>query len=83
MLDQWEQISLDGVGWSEPQVMPDLLQQEIDDYFHGDGIPVERVILDIHNGHILGKLGTWLLDVIAIIFIFMSLSGLVLWGRRL
>jgi len=82
MLDQWEQLSLDGVGWSEPKSMPRSLQIELADYFHGKGISIERVVLDIHNGHVLGKFGIWFADFIGALLVLISVTGLWLWARR-
>ncbi|NOQ93636.1 MAG: peptidase [Methylophaga sp.] len=82
MLDQWEQLSLDGVGWSEPETMPGLLQDELASYFHGKGVSIERVILDLHNGHILGKYGIWFADLLGAFLVLISMTGLWLWSRR-
>ncbi|MDC9724540.1 MAG: PepSY domain-containing protein [Gammaproteobacteria bacterium] len=82
MLDQWEQLSLDGVGWSEPQTMPRLLQDDLASYFHGKGISIERVVLDLHNGHILGKYGIWFADLLGGFLVLISMTGLWLWARR-
>lgn len=82
MLDQWEQLSLDGVAWSEPQVMSNELQQELASYFHGNGITVERVLLDLHNGRILGRYGVWVIDLVGIFLVLIALSGFWLWLRR-
>jgi len=82
LLDQWERISLEGIGWSTPQPMPDSVEVELATYFHGKGITVEQLILDIHNGHIVDRFGVWLLDAFAVLMIFISLTGLWMWGRR-
>ena len=82
MLDQWEQLSMDGVGWSEPQAMPASLEEELGHYFRGKGISVERVILDVHNGHILGKYGIWFADLLGAFLVLISMTGLWLWARR-
>ncbi|MBL4638210.1 MAG: PepSY domain-containing protein [Proteobacteria bacterium] len=82
LLDQWERISLHGIGWSVPQPMPDSVEIELAEYFHGKGITVEQLVLDVHNGHILDRFGVWLLDVIAVLIIALSLTGLWMWGRR-
>jgi len=82
MLDQWEQLSLDGVGWSEPQAMPESLQNALVSYFRAEGVSVERVILDVHNGRILGKYGLWFADLVGAFLVLISLTGLWLWARR-
>lgn len=82
MLEQWEQVLLQGVGWSVPQAMPESVEKELANYFHGKGISVERVVLDLHNGHILKQYGVWLLDILAGLLIFLSMTGLWMWFRR-
>ncbi|OUR73510.1 peptidase [Methylophaga sp. 42_8_T64] len=82
LLEQWERISLVGIGWSTPQPMPDSVEIELAEYFHGKGITVERLILDIHNGHIVERYGIWILDILALMMIVISLTGLWMWGRQ-
>ncbi len=82
MLDQWEKVFLQGVGWSVPQPMPDSVVKELANYFHGKGVSVERFVLDLHNGHILKQYGVWLLDLLAGLLIVLSLTGIWMWLRR-
>lgn len=82
LLDQWERISLQGVGWSIPLNMPESVEEELAIYFHGKGITVERFVLDLHNGRVIKIAGTYLLDLIGILLIILSLTGLWLWARR-
>lgn len=83
MLDKWEEISLQGIGWSLPGTMPDAIQKELVQYFHGEGVTVEHVLLDVHNGRILGSLGVWLLDIITVLLMILSLTGIWMWLRRI
>ncbi len=82
MLDKWEKVSLQGVGWSVPQRMPESVEKELAMYFHGKGISVERFVLDLHNGRLLEKYGIWLLDILAGLLIVLSLTGIWIWLRR-
>lgn len=82
LLDQWQRISLQGVGWSIPLNMPDSVAAELASYFHGKGISVEQFILDLHNGRIIKIAGTYLLDLIAVLLIILSLTGLWIWIRQ-
>lgn len=82
ILDRWERVSLQGVGWSLPQTMPESIEVELAEYFHGKGVTVERLLLDIHNGRILGQYGVWLLDLLGILLFVLSLTGLWIWSRR-
>lgn len=83
LLDQWELVSLQGVSWSSPYPMPDDVHNGLKHYFYGEGVSLEQFLLDVHNGHILGDYGVWLLDVLAILLIILSFSGLWIWGQRL
>jgi len=82
LLEQWENISLQGVSWSEPTVMPESVGKDLARYFHGEGITVERFVLDLHNGHILGAIGVWVLDFFGALLVILSLSGLWMWLKR-
>ena len=42
---------------------------------------IERFVLDLHNGRILGALGVWVLDFIGLLLIALSFSGLWVWLR--
>jgi len=83
MLDSWEQVSLQGVGWSLPQPMPDSIEAALAEYFHGKGVTVEQFVLDLHNGRIVSIYGVWLLDLSAVLLIILSLTGLWMWLRRI
>jgi hypothetical protein len=82
MLDQWEPIQLDGVSWSHPFPMPNSVRQSLSTYFYGQGISVQQLLIDLHNGRILGHFGVWLMDLAAGILIFLALTGIWMWGRR-
>lgn len=44
-------------------------------------LTVERIILDAHSGRILGTFGVLFMDVIAILLILLSVSGMYIWLR--
>lgn len=83
MLDIWEPMSLQGVSWSSPYPMPKSVAAELKHYFYGKGVSVEQVLIDVHNGRILGALGVWLIDILGLLFVVLSFTGLWMWGRRL
>lgn len=49
--------------------------------FSGDGIPLDRVILDIHSGRIFGSVGKWIYDITVIGVLILSATGFVLFLR--
>ncbi len=48
-----------------------------------NGLNLERILLDIHSGRILGIFGVLLIDFAALLLIFMALSGLWVWLIRI
>jgi hypothetical protein len=41
----------------------------------------ERVVLDAHSGRLFGDFGVWFMDVVALILILLSISGIYIWLR--
>jgi len=48
----------------------------------GSDLSLERVILDMHSGRLLGNMGVFLMDIVALLMIFLSLSGLWIFSKR-
>ena len=63
--------------------MPDSVAEELKTFFYGKGVTVEQLLIDIHNGRILGTAGIWLIDILGILLVVLSFTGLWMWGRRL
>jgi len=82
----WQQagIGAEGIVWASPVSAPRDLHRAITRQYRGDGLSIERVLLDFHSGRIFGPLGVIVYDLLAIAVGFMAISGLILWlrGRR-
>ena len=50
--------------------------------WRGQGLTVERVLLDLHSGRILSKTGPVLMDLVAVFLIVLSVSGLIMSNVR-
>lgn len=51
--------------------------------YRGDGVNIEKLVLDLHSGHIFGLPGTVLFDLTALAMIFLTATGLYnLWQRK-
>ncbi len=70
------------ISWSElsqlDSARSDILQFE----YRASLVSWERILLDIHSGRIFGSLGVILVDVMAILFLLMAISGIWIWSRR-
>jgi hypothetical protein len=67
--------------WSSSAPAPEDLQQSIKSLYRGEGLSLERVLLDLHSGRIFGSIGVLIYDLLALALGFLSISGLVLWFR--
>jgi hypothetical protein len=45
-------------------------------------LPLERILLDAHSGHILGPYGPFLVDTVGVLFILLAMSGLWMFIRH-
>jgi len=70
--------------WSISESAPEALQQAITRNYRGEGLSLERLLLDLHSGRIFGSIGILVYDLLALTLGFLSISGLILWfrGRR-
>jgi len=81
-LIDWKRTAPADVAWSAPVQPAPALVSALQQRYRGTGLSVERVMLDLHSGRILGAWGVWLMDGAAIVFLLLTASGLWLWGRR-
>lgn len=49
--------------------------------FSGNGIPLDRLILDLHSGRFFGTIGKWIYDLTVIGVLILSATGFVLFLR--
>ncbi len=79
--EQWTENTAVAVSWSESRQIPESLYEQLLTLYRGKGLPMERVILDLHSGRILGQAGVWLVDMMAILFLLLALSGVWMWYK--
>lgn len=71
------------IQWSVPENITNNMKKNIGWYYRDGGISLEKLILDIHAGHILGPyLGPLLMDLIALALLFLAITGLYNWSKR-
>lgn len=82
-LDNNEWLEQEGLqaNWSVPEEIPEKLSEQLLVLYRGKGLPLERVILDIHSGRILGQAGVLLVDFMAILFLLLAMSGVWMWYK--
>jgi PepSY-associated transmembrane protein len=78
----WLPVESMQMTWAPPIQIKDNLKQQLLEQYRGEGLPLERIVLDIHSGRIFGKPGVFVMDAVAIIMLFLSLSGIWMWWQR-
>jgi hypothetical protein len=81
--DKWAPILKDNIGWSKPGMMTPLNKKDIKQYFVGNGISLEQIILDFHSGAIFKKEGKLFFDLVSLLLIFLSVSGIWIWLNKM
>jgi hypothetical protein len=79
---EWRKADDSDVRWSTSSSVPKASRGALENAYRSIGLPVERVMLDLHSGRILGRAGVYLVDAAAILFLFLAASGIWLWIRR-
>ncbi len=77
-----DDLAADKVHWSIESPLSADETAALEKAYRGQGIPVERVLLDLHSGRIVGAPGTLFMDIIAVCLVVLSVSGLILFRRR-
>lgn len=68
--------------WARPAPLPEMVHARLAAAAGGPGLPLERVLLDVHSGRILGAWGPWLMDAAALALLALAATGLLTWWRR-
>jgi len=70
--------------WATEVTPSQGLRKAITSQYRGEGLSLERLLLDAHSGRFFGPVGVIVYDLLAIAVGLMAISGLVLWlrGRR-
>ncbi len=78
----WEDYEEIAAEWSVEVAIPESLEQKLLNLYRGKGLTWERLLLDIHSGRVFGDAGVYIVDLTALLFIFLALSGSWMWLRR-
>ncbi|NND81816.1 MAG: PepSY domain-containing protein [Gammaproteobacteria bacterium] len=45
-------------------------------------LPRSRVLQDVHSGRFFGRAGVWVMDIVALLFVVLAITGLRMWWRK-
>jgi hypothetical protein len=78
----WDVIIDEDIQWTAQYTLSDDEREQLLVAYRGNGLKLERVILDLHSGRIFGQYGIYIMDAAAIALLWLSLSGLWVWSSR-
>lgn len=78
----WQATPSAIVVWSDETALSAPLYQSLLELYRGQGLKLERVLLDLHSGRLFGNFGVYFVDFIALLILFLALSGVWLWTMR-
>ena len=70
------------VSWSEPAPVPNDVLEALNHHLRGDGLPLYRILLDIHSGRFFTGAGPYIMDGAALLLLVLSVTGLWIWWPR-
>lgn len=75
-LVRWRRVDV-AADWSTTETASVKMREEILRRFRGEGIALDRVLLDLHTGRLFGTLGPYLFDAAAVALFVLVISGIV------
>ena len=78
----WDVVSNEGINWVKKYTLNENEREKLLIAYRGNGLKLERVILDLHSGRIFGQYGVFIMDAAAIALLWLSLSGMWVWNSR-
>ena len=79
----WYPIENTGAIWPTSIELNDSQRQALKQSFRGNGLSLERVILDLHSGRLFNaNWGIYIMDISGVIIILLSMSGFWVWWSR-
>lgn len=81
-LTAWQKLKGPHPKWVAPSVTPDNINQLIQEHARSNEITLERIFLDLHSGRLLGDWGQHIMSAAAILLLFLSITGTLIWLRK-
>ncbi len=79
---EWNEYDYLDANWITASPIPAQLKSNLLKQYRGSGLTIERVLLDLHSGRIVGSWGVYVVDLAAIIFLMLALTGVWMWWKR-
>ena len=78
----WQKIGASSLAWTSPESLPEEVKLQMA-VMLAPGLPLQRILLDVHSGRIFGRYGPWVVDLAAIAMLMLGLSGVWIYWRSI
>jgi hypothetical protein len=78
--ETWTTIPPDKVHWSDLQPLSQPQQEQLAPYSR-PSVAVQQVLVDAHSGRLLGRYGTFAIDIVGLIALLLACSGVWMYAR--
>jgi len=78
----WQKTERQPEEWSIQSPLPSAITDELKQKSRETILDYERLILDVHSGRFFGTWGVYLIDLSAILLIFLAMTGMWFWLRH-
>jgi len=75
--------TITNIQWSQSSNISEQQRVTYTQLYRGNILSLERVVLDLHSGRLLGKWGPTIMDTAAILLLVLAFSGTWLWLKQL
>lgn len=79
---EWKEYDYLDANWSLSSPTPPMLYDDLLQQYRGSGLTIERVLLDLHSGRIVGAWGVYFVDLVAVLMLILSCTGVWMWWKR-
>ena len=81
-LTAWRPLQGPHPKWSAPLQTPDRMDSMIQEHARSHQISLERIVLDLHSGRLLGQWGQHIMSAAAILLLLLAVTGTIMWFRK-
>lgn len=80
---RWPRVTDPGVVIEPAELVepPAALAADFEAFYLGKEISVERLLFDLHSGRLFGNFGVILVDIMALLFVILAITGIWMWWR--
>lgn len=68
--------------WTQPADPPREVTDAVLAAYRGEGLSLERVLLDLHSGRLFGRIGPLVMDAAAVLLLVLTVTGIVIWMKN-